>query len=677
MGQKMEQFTQRLRSREKTVLWIMMAVYAAVLIAACLWKYGLFAYNAIDLAYFNQIFWNMLHGHFFAGSIHPHSSLGDHAELAMPLLLPFYAVFPDPRMLLILQSIALALPAWPLFLIAKRRLADSRLAEPARSLLPFIVALLYLACPFVQNINIFEFHVLPFALLPLCLALLEYEKGRKWPFLAYALLAMLCREDVALVVGAIGLLAWLEKKKRFWILAPMLLAGLWFTAALKLISLFAPAGGYKFMIYYAWLGQTPLEMVWNMVRHPLRLLAHVLTVGNLEMFLGFGMPFVFLFCLRPKRLILAAGPLLQIILGAPGGGDVVLQTHYATLFLPALFLASIEGAKALPAVINKLASWRLANTPQAFALILAACSVYGCVVQSPLVGVAARLIFPGDAPVQATMAEALLKRIPADASVAASYALLPRLSSRASIYSLHYQFLGVSQFAERPYELPSDTRFVALDTGDLLDYQAQFSKTAWAAPHYSGGHGRLRAATGGTIFRRGHFMLFDKQATEQYQLPLLMEPVTDQNFQESIRLNSASQMRPGQDQVLNMPVVAITTTWTADQAPADDLVMRLRLMKDDGQDKVVRSYSAVSQAVLDQYYPLANGLVPTSELTAEPTVGVLVLPLAGIPPGEYRPEITLEKQDAVMVLDGIRSVVRKITSRNNFGSAILPLLSVQ
>jgi uncharacterized membrane protein len=660
--------------REKTVLFVMMAVYAVVLIVVCLWKYGLFAYNAIDLAYFNQVFRNMLHGQFFTGSIHPHSSLGDHAELAMPLLLPLYALFPDPRTLLILQTIALALPAWPLFLIAKRRMAGSRLPDPVKKMFPLIAALLYLACPFVQNVNVFEFHILPFALLPLFLAVLEYEKGRKWPFIAWILLALLVREDVALVVGAIGLMAWLEKKKSFWILAPMLLAGLWFLGAMKLISLFAPAGGYKFMIYYAWLGKTPLEMLWNSVRHPLRLLGHILTFSNLEMLLGFGMPFVYIFFLRPKRLILAAGPLLQIILGSPGGGELILQMHYASLFLPALFLASIEGAEAIPAVINKMSSWRIAEASELFALIFVGCSLYGCVVQSPLLGVAARLISPGDGPGRAAAAEALLARIPPDASVAASYALLPQLSSRASLYSLHYQFLGVSQFALNHYAIPADTRFVALDTDDLVTFKAQFAKTGWAEPHYAGGFDRLRSVIGSPVFSRGYFSLFDGQAAASGSAPTPLEPVPDQKFDGGIRLTGAD-VSVAADPVLEGQMAVITTAWAADKAPADDLVMRLRLMRTGG-GTAARSSSSADRPALDQSYPLANGLVPTSELSAESTVGTLTLPLAGLVPGTYWPEISLEKQNAIMILDGIRSVVRYVMTRQSFGSAVLPAFTV-
>ena len=107
--------------REKKILALLIGLCIIVYSAIGFWKYAHFRYNAIDLAYFNQVFWNSLQGHFFSQTIHSHPSLGDHAELLIPVLLPFYALWPDPRMLILLQAAALALAAWPIWRIAHRR----------------------------------------------------------------------------------------------------------------------------------------------------------------------------------------------------------------------------------------------------------------------------------------------------------------------------------------------------------------------------------------------------------------------------------------------------------------------------------------------------------------------------------------------------------------------------
>jgi len=630
----------------------MILAYVGLFSGLCIWKYGLYLYDSIDLAYFNQVFWNMLHGRWFMGSIHPHSSLGDHAELVIPFLLPFYAAFPGPRTLLVIQTVALALPAWPLFLIAERRSA-------ARSLAPVAIAALWLASPFVQNINLYEFHILPFALLPLMFALLEYDRGRLRRFLVFAAIALIVREDVALVIAAFGILAWMEKRSWAWRLAPMALAGAWFAAAMKLIARFAPAGGYKYAIYYSWLGDHWLTMIKNAATQPLRIIGHLLTVANLEMLLGFALPFaLLLLILKPRRLILAVAPLLQIVLGAPGGGDLILRTHYSTLFLPALFAAAIEGQAVLPKLATRLAKRGLPDARPLLVLLLMLGAVYGNIVLGPLRGAFAVAAEETKYHERAAAADKLLALIGPEASVAAGYALLPKLSSREYLYSLHYQFLGVTQFALTPYSIPSGIRYVALDTDDLLTYQAQFLKTAWAQPHYAGGYSRLReAASGGTIFSLENFQLIDRlSAPEDPTAYLTGAPY---RFAAGITLDSWG-LRLSKNGADGRTVLTLTTAWSAAAPVSDDLTMRVQLKNDAGL------------TVYDRAFPLAGGLAATSEIDKRPAIAELNLPTDNLTAGWYHPEISLELIDSRLVLGPLGSSEREESTRTPFGTAILP-----
>ena len=298
----------------------------------------------------------MGHGHLFTQTLHPHLSLGDHAELIMPLLYPVYAIWHDPRMLLVMQQAVLSVTAWPVYLLARRRFEASGVTGDWLKVGPLLLAIAWLLYPSVQHLGLFEFHILPFALPLIFMALLEYDRGRLKPFLIWSILALLVREDVSMVVFTIGVLAWIEKKPKIWRWLPMALGAGWFLAAMALIGHFAPAGGYKFMVYYSWLGETPWQAVLGLIGHPLLVLRHVLTVANLEMVLGFLMPLLFLPLLTPRFLVLAILPFLQIVLGAPSGGELVLNTHYATLFLPAIFLSATVGLTKLPSLLVR-SSW--------------------------------------------------------------------------------------------------------------------------------------------------------------------------------------------------------------------------------------------------------------------------------------------------------------------------------
>ncbi|HSD12706.1 MAG TPA: DUF2079 domain-containing protein [Patescibacteria group bacterium] len=625
-----------------------MGLTALALAAACFWKYAIFGYNAIDLAYFNQVFWNTVRGRFFAQSIHPHLSLGDHAELAILLLSPLYAMWQDPRMLLLLQAVALVLPAYAIWRIASLRFAK---AEGGRlksfALAPLVVAIAYLLNPAVQNIALFEFHILPFAVAPLLMAVLAYEEGRKGRFLAWTTLALLVREDVALAVVMISALAWIERKPLWWRIAPALLAAAWFAAAMRLIAHFSPDGGYKYRIYYAWLGADPGAMLANAVAHPLAIIAHVATLPNLEMALGFLMPVLFLPLLAPARLILAIGPLLQIVLGAPGGGELIIDTHYATLFLPALMLAAIEGVAILPAAAAK--ATKLLSRDEArrftFVLLLLA-AAYGTVTLGPLPSVLGRAVFDASAASRAAAARTMIAAIPKDASVAAGYALLPALSSRERLTSLHYVFLGVTQFAEKTYAPPDDIDYVALDADDLLTYRAQFLATAWAAPHYAGGSGRVQDILGANVMQRGPFALYARGSTP------IAGATGYAGDEDGYVMVSPYLMQAGAryvtDPLARSAAVVVSARWQQSTVGPNELTVHAVMAFPDGRR-------------IEAWQPLAAP-PPFSNKIPEGYETTFRLPVPGKLPAGATVTLSLEDEKASYELDGIRSAARVVTS---------------
>lgn len=499
---------------QRRVLWSVGVAVGLILAVLCFVKYHLFLYDGIDLAYFSQVFWNFAHGRAWTQSIHPHVSLGDHAELIIPLLVPFFALWQDPRMLLLLQIVAVLAPAIPLYLVAqhvsRERLRGSVHPEYAR-VIPFLATLLYLLSPLVHNIALFEFHILSFTLLPLFIALLAYVRRDRWLFLLSAGLALLVREDVALVVFGFSLFAVAEyvlvrdRRERpdmWWMIVPAVMGVVWFFLAMRLIATFSLAGSYKFLVYYAWLGDSFAGIVRGIFLQPLAVISHIFSTGNLEMFLGFFMAVVFVPLFGGRRaliaLLLCLGPLAQILLGAPGGSALVIKTHYAVLFLPALYLAVVYGLVGIfSSTSPRLTALRLMYSEHttAFYVIALTTFLYSSAMLGPLNG-AYQLLFSRNVWLEREIFAARIADVGASDSVVAGYRFLPHLAMRADIYSLHYVFLGVTQFGERPYVLPVAPDHVVIDSMDALRWQAQFAKSAWAAPYYADGYSRLRETLG-------------------------------------------------------------------------------------------------------------------------------------------------------------------------------------
>ncbi|NUM25914.1 MAG: DUF2079 domain-containing protein [Candidatus Buchananbacteria bacterium] len=441
-------------THNRQILFAAIALYSGLFSLIAIWKYHNFYYTAIDLAIFNQTFFNSLLGNWFGLTIHPPSYLGDHFSPLLILLLPFYALTKNPESLLILLATINGLSAWPLYLIAKKALG-AKLALP--------VALAWLLNPVVQNTTLFEFNFLSFAVFFLFWAFYSYQRKKFLPAVLFLLLAMLAREDVSLVVLMFGIVALGQKKSWRWVVTPLIMGLVYFSAAVFVIKVFAPADEYKFFIYYPWIN--------HLTTQPWLPIIYLLRPNNIIYLIGLGLTVVFLPLISPLFLLLGAIIALQLLLGGSGGGQLLLETHYSSLLLPALFIASIYGLKKIFDPNQKPTIIKLVNQHRALLTTLLVFGVfYASVTLGPASGIWQHRHRTDNSKARATM----LRQIPDDQAVASSYQFLPTLSSRKNIYSFNYAFLGKQQFLRSDYKLPEDTTWIALDFSDLITYQIQY-----------------------------------------------------------------------------------------------------------------------------------------------------------------------------------------------------------
>ncbi|MDB4980221.1 MAG: hypothetical protein JWM82_973, partial [Myxococcales bacterium] len=120
----------RFFSPPTVIVLLGVAFYAVWMSYGTILQHRQFGTAAFDLGNYDTMFFNTLHGHpFRALSVIPTgknwSMLSNHAELTLFALLPLYALRPGPETLLILQAVALASGAIPLYRFASRRLPPS------------------------------------------------------------------------------------------------------------------------------------------------------------------------------------------------------------------------------------------------------------------------------------------------------------------------------------------------------------------------------------------------------------------------------------------------------------------------------------------------------------------------------------------------------------------------
>jgi uncharacterized membrane protein len=327
----------------------MVAIFIALVGYHVLYRHWEYHSDAFDLGNMDQAVWNTLHGHPFRFTNRGNDDFGPPTRLSIhvePIILPLallYLIHSGPETLLVTQTVALALGAIPLFALSLRRLPEA----------PFVgvaLAFGYLISPLLLGIALWEFHPVALATPLLIAAVWALDARRyKW-FLAAAILAMSTKEDIGLSIAILALLLAIARpeRRRFGLLVA---AGalLWVLICFKVIlphyNVGIP-GGNNYWYRYAWLGATPAEAVLNLFIRPWILLGHLFEparLGYLAILLrtagGLGL-------LAPIAL-LALVPDLAINLLSTHSEQYSGFFQYNAAIIPFLMVAAVYGAAAL------------------------------------------------------------------------------------------------------------------------------------------------------------------------------------------------------------------------------------------------------------------------------------------------------------------------------------------
>jgi len=323
------------------------ALLATILFGAlALLRHWTFHSTASDLAVFDQVMWNTVHGRFMESTIslarcEPHSFFGDHFSPALLLLVPPYALFPHPETLIVAQTISLALGAWPIYLLARRSLPTS-----AQRLV--WVAAYLLSAP-LSFIVLYDFHEITLAVAPLGFAMYFLATRRTVPMVLCLVLALLAKEEVALIGVGFGVALAFQGR---WRSSAVVIAGsiVAFVVTLQvIIPAFAAGAPYQYLGRYASLGSDEGEIARTLLLDPLRVLSVLVKgeIGSKIVFVlslfgpGLGL------ALRSKWALIPSLPPLGYLMLSDYGGEHTLHNQYGAPLIPLALGASILGVAAL------------------------------------------------------------------------------------------------------------------------------------------------------------------------------------------------------------------------------------------------------------------------------------------------------------------------------------------
>jgi uncharacterized membrane protein len=323
------------------------ALLTAILFGAlALLRHWSFHSTASDLAVFDQVLWNTIDGRFMESTLSlarcdPHSFFGDHFSPVLLLILPAYVLFPRPETLLVVQTIALALGVWPVYLLARRFL-------PRGAQRLVWVAAYVLSAP-LSFVALYDFHEITLAVAPLGFAMYFLATKRTVPMILSLLVALLAKEEVAVIGVGFGVA--LALQRRWWPSAIVIVGSIGaFVVTLKfIIPAFAAGAPYQYLGRYASLGGDEAEIARTLLLDPLRALA-VLgkgEVGSKVVFVlslfgpGLGL------ALRSRWALVTSLPTLGYLMLSDYGGFHTLHNQYGAPLVPLALGGSILGVSRL------------------------------------------------------------------------------------------------------------------------------------------------------------------------------------------------------------------------------------------------------------------------------------------------------------------------------------------
>ena len=346
MTYNINRLLQKFKQRPVLIVLILMIIYTIYFSYFTILKHQTFNSHAYDLGIYTQYLWTTLNGHgiLYAPGVGA-SSFGLHFQPILFFILPLYAIFPQAETLLVLQTLVLALGALPIYWLAKDELGAK---------FGVVFAGLYLLYPALHGVNQHDFHPVALAIPILLFCFYMFKKKHYKRGIILAVLAMMCKENVALIVLFMSLywlwiemrrgtssLDWRNRLRRREIIYPTCLSlfvVICFVLAVYVIIPHFGSGEYPFFTLYGYnniFGNLFMDV----------------NTKLLYLFCLFG-PLLFTSLLNPPALLIGIPIFAQNLLsGITATYGIGFQ--YASLLIPWLFIASIYGIKWLLATQSK------------------------------------------------------------------------------------------------------------------------------------------------------------------------------------------------------------------------------------------------------------------------------------------------------------------------------------
>ncbi len=339
-------FTDQKSCRNTRLSWLILSsaigVYTGIVGNWAVNRFQSYQATLWDLGIMGQTIWNTAQGRILHESVNLGFSVSRlqvaHWELIYLPLAVIYRIFPSLPLLLWLQTLILACGVIPIYLFARRKLQSETAS--------LLVAMAYLFYPALHGANMFDLHGLTLATPFLLFTFLYLTEEKFSAAIAFAIISLFCREDVALVIFMLGWYAWLGRNQpqmgavlviisTLWMLAFASRSHLWPTQEIPAIAGSAAAAAKS--------GENEITQILSaIVRSQGAALTRLFRFENMVYGAKLLLPVAGFSLFAPSILLIAGlNGLLNLL--SPWNFMRRIEYHYSAAIIPFIFLAAIQG----------------------------------------------------------------------------------------------------------------------------------------------------------------------------------------------------------------------------------------------------------------------------------------------------------------------------------------------
>lgn len=306
--------------------------------------------SLFDLGLQEHVIRQTSYGNFFNSGIETENYLGDHFSLIILPISIVYRLFPYTLTLLSLQVAWVTLSLFGIFKLSEQHLKSS--------ILPVLITIVFSWYWGISGLLLFDFHMEGLALPLLVWGLFFLSKNKFRHTLLMFGIAVLCKEDIGIFVGLVGIYLLVKKQYKYGIV----LALFGFLYSFVVIFKIMPeirGGSLDTLLRYQYLGDSPSRILDNIINSPSLVWEELIKVHKVKYLLKLFVPTGGVFIFAPLTGVLFLPHLLMNLLANyPPQSSALYQYDIVTtvgiFYGSILGLARLESLKEKVALIDRL-----------------------------------------------------------------------------------------------------------------------------------------------------------------------------------------------------------------------------------------------------------------------------------------------------------------------------------